>query len=123
MSGIPGTRNIKKIGNAAYRRAMREEAIQHLGGKCDRCGTTENLQFDHLNLKDGERKRSLRAQGKWRDKIQSKAHLLKDENKDVRLLCKSCHQEWSCAQRKAAFKLLSELSIEEQIRLTNEQLL
>lgn len=122
MAGIPGSKNIKQIGIAEYRRQMRKEAIQHLGGKCDNCGTTENLQFDHIDLKDGEKKRKLRSQGKWRDKIQSKAHLLKDENKNVRLLCKECHKKWSCAQRRAAFALLASLPLEEQIKLTNDEL-
>ena len=122
MAGIPGSRNIKQIGVAEYRKQMRLEAINHLGGKCETCGTTENLQFDHIDLKDGEKKRELRKQGKWRDKIQSKAHLLKDENKNVRLLCKNCHKEWSTAQRRAAFKLLASLPLEQQIELTNAEL-
>ena len=30
-----------------YRRRMRSELIQRMGGVCANCGTTENLEFDH----------------------------------------------------------------------------
>jgi hypothetical protein len=128
MAGIPGSRNIKDMGNAAYRKLMRQEAIDFLGGVCDMCGTSEDLQFDHIDLKSGEADRKIRREtgGSRRynhNKIQCKSHLLKECNKDVRLLCKCCHKKWSTAQRAAAFKLLASLSIDQQIKLTNDELL
>lgn len=30
----------------------REDAISSLGGKCEHCGATENLEFDHINAKE-----------------------------------------------------------------------
>lgn len=128
MAGIPGSKNIKEIGNAEYRKQMRQEAIECLGGKCSMCGTKNDLQFDHIDLKSGEEDRRIRRESNgtrrnWNNKIQCKAHLLKEENKDVRLLCKACHKRWSTAQRAAAFKLLSNLPLEKQIELTNAELL
>lgn len=32
--------------------ARRAEAIEHLGGKCARCGTTDQLEVDHINPAD-----------------------------------------------------------------------
>ena len=31
------------------RRKKRDILREHLGGKCVMCGTTENLQFDHID--------------------------------------------------------------------------
>lgn len=92
------------------------------------CGIKNNLQFDHIDLKSGEEDRRIRRESNgtkrnWNNKIQCKAHLLKEENKDVRLLCKECHKRWSTAQRAAAFRLLSNLPLEKQIELTNAELI
>jgi len=110
-----------------YRKEKRQEAIDYLSGKCSMCGTTDNLQFDHLNLKDSEGDRNLRRKtnGKkrvWSRNINSLSEL-KKHHSDVRLLCKECHNKWSCAQRSAAIKLLASLPIEEQIKLTNAELI
>jgi hypothetical protein len=35
--------------NKAYRRERRARLIEMLGGKCVRCGSTEGLQFDHID--------------------------------------------------------------------------
>ena len=34
-----------------YRRKLRERDIEHLGGVCIRCGSNENLEFDHVDPK------------------------------------------------------------------------
>ncbi len=34
---------------AAYRADRRAWALAELGGKCVRCGTTENLHYDHID--------------------------------------------------------------------------
>lgn len=108
--------------NALYRRQLRQEAIDHLGGKCDMCECTENLQFDHLDAKHQEEDRIARRQGKRakNQKIQT-LYQLQNHHTDVRLLCKECHKQWSNAQRAAAYKLFSSLTLEEQIERTKSE--
>jgi hypothetical protein len=69
-----------------YYRNHRQKLIDYLGGKCVRCGSTENLEFDHIDP-------SQKSFGI------SKSHLpfekLKDELDKCQLLCKSCHKKKS----------------------------
>ena len=52
------------IGERYHRR--RKEAIEKLGGKCAKCGSAENLQFDHI-----DRKTKTAAIGKiWTYKVE-----------------------------------------------------
>ena len=110
--------------NAEYRRKLRQEAIDYLGGKCNMCGCTEHLQFDHLDAKHQEADRIARRQGKRakNKKIQT-LYQLQNHHSDVRLLCKQCHKQWSNAQRAAAYQLFSSLTLEEQIERTKDQLI
>jgi len=57
---------------------------EHLGGKCVGCGTTENLQFDHI-----DRTQKCFSISENRDK--AFATLLEEVNK-CQLLCKECHR-------------------------------
>jgi hypothetical protein len=108
--------------NALYRRQKRQEAIDYLGGKCEFCDTTEDLQFDHLDATHQEEDRLARRQGKRaKNKKISSVYVLKKHHTGVRLLCKSCHKKWSCAQRSAAYKLFASLSLEEQIDRTKSE--
>lgn len=72
----------KEISNRlAYRRGYyagyRRATIDHLGNKCFKCGTTENLEIDHI--KPLERKsRTIKD--------------LKDVTK-IQLLCKKCNKD------------------------------
>ena len=59
--------------------------IEMLGGKCVGCGTTENLQFDHI-----DRKQKLFTIGKRLE--YSLEDKLIPEAKKCQLLCKTCHQ-------------------------------
>ena len=63
----------------------REWAINLLGGKCCKCGSTENLEFDHINPED---KKDVIANLL----VKSKERLL-DELKKCQLLCTNCHYE------------------------------
>ena len=60
-------------------------AINQLGGKCFKCGTTENLEFDHIDpeLKD------FNIAKLW-SYSQEKFEL---ELKKCQLLCNKCHKE------------------------------
>jgi len=59
--------------------------IEMLGGKCVGCGTTQNLQFDHI-----DRKQKSFTIGKMLES--SLENKLIPEAKKCQLLCKSCHQ-------------------------------
>lgn len=69
---------------ANRRKRRRDELIQMSGGKCVRCGSVDDLHFDHINPKQ----RSLRLNGKeldgsWENIVQ--------EWRKCQLLCKVCH--------------------------------
>ena len=68
----------RKTKNKAY-------LIEMLGGKCVGCGTTQNLQFDHI-----DRKQKSFTIGKMLES--SLENKLIPEAKKCQLLCKSCHQ-------------------------------
>lgn len=106
-------RKQRKTGGESYRNT-RQKILEHLGGKCVKCGAAEQLEINHRNLQDTEVRR---LSGK---KIRCMPNLTEVRNNevDVELLCHDCHHKWSCAQRKAAYKLFASQSIEEQIKQT-----
>lgn len=75
---LNATIRARKAKNKAY-------LIEMLGGKCVGCGTTENLQFDHIDRK----KKSFTIGKILESSLENK---LIPEAKKCQLLCKSCHQ-------------------------------
>jgi len=70
----------------------RAYCIEYLGGKCVVCGTTHNLQFDHI--KREEKKYNIT------EKISNNFDNLKEELNKCQLLCAPCHlqktaKEWA----------------------------
>jgi len=66
------------------KKRRKQEIKDYLGGKCVGCGTTENLQFDHI---DRTQKKFLilsNANMAW-DKLTAEAD-------KCQLLCKDCHR-------------------------------
>ena len=61
----------------------REHLVNMLGGKCCGCGTTENLQFDHL-----DRTTKSFCIGK---NLAAKLEKLEEEARKCQLLCQDCH--------------------------------
>ena len=61
------------------------QCIEYLGGKCVKCGTTHNLQFDHIKR---EGKKYTIA-----SKLSYKFDNLKEELDKCQLLCAPCHLE------------------------------
>lgn len=62
----------------------RQRAIQELGGKCVGCGSTKDLQFDHVSRKNKKiRMSDIHS-------VNDKA--VKRELKHVQLLCGDCHK-------------------------------
>lgn len=61
--------------------ARRQEAIELLGGKCKKCGNTENLEFDHID------RNSKLSHSIWSWSYERR----KAELDKCQLLCYSCH--------------------------------
>ncbi len=66
------------------RQERRKFLIEHLGGKCVGCGTSENLQFDHI-----DRTQKLFSIGK---KLDYSLEKLLPEVEKCQLLCYECHE-------------------------------
>ena len=63
----------------------RAAAVEHLGGKCIRCGITEYLEFDHID-------RSTKIMTVARASSRSEEFFWNEVNK-CQLLCTPCHLE------------------------------
>lgn len=66
---------------------LKNWAISELGGKCIRCGSTKNLQFDHKNKKS--KKLKISDINRVSDKV------IRKELKKCQLLCVDCHKDKS----------------------------
>lgn len=70
--------------NAQYQperyKARKAELIDKLGGKCVVCGSSENLEFDHINPST----KSFSIMKQWHDDVD-------EELKKCQLLCRDCH--------------------------------
>jgi hypothetical protein len=79
-----------------YRR-RKASAIAQLGGKCKRCGSTDDLQFDHIDRANKSFTLGRVLAGIAESKLQ-------EELKKCQLLCLPCHQDKTIqelGQRKA----------------------
>jgi hypothetical protein len=82
---VPGTRTAYIVAkNKARRHARRAQLIEMLGGVCVRCGTTEDLQFDHIDPKTKRFAVCSDLSRPWNELV--------DEVLRTQLLCCSCHQ-------------------------------
>ena len=86
---------LNKENRLEYAKARRDKrrayCIEYLGGKCVKCGTTHNLQFDHI--KRETKKYEISA------KLSCTLDNLKEELNKCQLLCAPCHldktaKEW-----------------------------
>ena len=71
--------------NRKYRKEARIKCVEYLGGKCVKCGTTHNLQFDHIKREGKKYEISL--------KITNNFDSIKEELNKCQLLCAPCHLE------------------------------
>jgi len=67
------------------RHSRRQQFIDLLGGKCERCGSKKNLHFDHKN--------PARKEFRIADRLDAPESVLKKEVRKCRLLCDKCHRE------------------------------
>lgn len=83
-----------------YRAKNRAKALAYLGGKCKSCGTTEKLEFDHINPEDVSFRISQNLAAAWL--------VLKAELDKCQLLCRTCHWIKTCKdQNKISHELVS----------------
>lgn len=68
-----------------WKKNRKNQLIELLGGKCILCGSTENLEFDHINPKKKTFKIMLN--------ITYPIDRLKKELKNCQLLCHDCHRQ------------------------------
>ena len=73
-----------------YHRTRRPKLVEYLGGKCAVCGTTEDLQFDHIDPED----KSFDIKGRLTLSDEVKAELDK-----CQLLCGPHHREKSAREQ------------------------
>jgi hypothetical protein len=69
---------------AERRKTRRSKLIEMSGGKCVKCGSTDDLNFDHKDPKE----RSFRLNGKDLDGSWEK---ILEEWRKCQLLCRNCH--------------------------------
>ena len=75
---------IDKYYHKSYYKARMDILKQLLGGRCARCGSTENLEFDHIDRTTKSFNIAKIAKRKFED--------IKDELDKCELLCSSCHK-------------------------------
>lgn len=97
--------------NKEKRENRRKLIYEALGNKCVECGSTSNLEIDHINPSLKENRISPLAQ--------ALSKTLTDDN--LQLLCHSCHTKKSKYQRNAAWNLFRSLSLEEQNELIEKE--
>lgn len=69
--------------NRAWRQARRDRLIEMLGGKCVRCGSEDNLEFDHIDPSTKIFVVGAELDRAWTDLVEEAAK--------TQLLCKPCH--------------------------------
>ena len=92
-----------------------QEAKDHLGGICVWCGSTEQLEFDHIDD-------ALKLDNICRVYRKHKTQDFWDEVNKCQLLCKSCHNNKNTAMRRAKQTLWLSLPFEQRQQMINEAL-
>ena len=103
--------HLAKQKQEAKRERNRQIIYEQCGCKCCKCGSQENLEFDHINPALKTSKQSFLSVGK-RD--------LLNQIDNIQVLCHNCHKAKSTAQKNAAWKLFTSLPIDEQEKLLGE---
>lgn len=68
------------------RRERRKKMLMLLGGRCESCGTRNNLEFDHKNRK--KKQFHISDFNRAEDSLH-------EEAKNCRILCRPCHEQKS----------------------------
>jgi 5-methylcytosine-specific restriction endonuclease McrA len=108
----------------------KEYLLENVGRVCVSCGSTKNIEFDHImprTSSEKEKQTKLRTGNTsgniiWNKRPSSMSwECIKKEITDLQPLCKDCHRKKSNAQLSAAWELFCSLSLEEQTKLTHLQ--
>lgn len=78
-----------------WMQGRRLDCIEILGGKCAWCGSTENLEIDHIDPKEKKNHISQILSRKW--------EIVREELKKCQLLCESCHMEKSKEEKEVFY--------------------
>jgi ERCC4-type nuclease len=71
----------------------RQELIQWFGGKCEKCGSIEKLQFAHIEETELSKKKGRGRKERFYD-------VLKNPEK-YRLYCEECHEQYDAGELKS----------------------
>ena len=87
-------REDKQACQRRWRAARREKVLDYLGGKCQNCGGTEDLEVDHIDpsTKDPSLKRKGEHDTRGFRYTRTWSWIV-EELKKCQLLCLKCHQE------------------------------
>ena len=105
----------------------KEYLLENVGRVCVSCGSTKNIEFDHImprTSSEKEKQTKLRTGNTsgniiWNKRPSSMSwECIKKEITDLQPLCNDCHRKKSNAQLSAAWELFCSLSLEEQTKLT-----
>ncbi len=108
------TKEIRVAKQIERRKELLTEAKLSLGGKCVWCGTTENLEFDHID--DSKKEHNVG------NAVRNTREVFWNEVSKCQLLCVSCHNKRTTAQKRAKQKLWLSLPLEERERLLSDEL-
>lgn len=106
----PDVKEYNKQRGIDRRLKHRQILEERLGGKCVKCGTNEQLQFDHIH--PGDKCFNITS----KINCQLNEEIFQEVDK-CQLLCKSCHKEITSQQKRIAWNLLCQLSKEELLSL------
>lgn len=93
------------------RQDRREFLYENLGNSCSVCGSTEKLEFDHINPAFKSGRNSFLSMG---------IDTIRSQLDNIQVLCHKCHKEKSTSQKNAAWKLFVSLPLEEQEKLISQ---
>lgn len=108
------TKEIRVAKQIERRKELLIEAKLSLGGKCVWCGTTENLEFDHID--DSKKEHNVG------NAVRNTREIFWNEVGKCQLLCVSCHNKRTTAQKRAKQRLWLSLPLEERERLLSDEL-
>lgn len=108
------TKEIRVAKQIERRKELLNEAKLSLGGKCIWCGATENLEFDHID--DSKKEHNVG------NAVRNTREVFWNEVGKCQLLCVSCHNKRTTAQKRAKQKLWLSLPLEERERLLSDEL-
>ena len=108
------TKEVRVAKQIEKRKELLIEAKEKLGGKCIWCETNENLQFDHID--DSIKEYNVA------NAVINTRKVFWDEVGKCQLLCVSCHNKRTTAQKRAKQKLWLSLPLEEREKLLSDEL-